>query len=410
MKKSILLFILFFSLSTFAQNKSKQIEFTYANQKITGTLKNSFRNLIYEIEVKVDNQDVQKFRIEKMNDITIDNEAYVSSLNNIDINLSTNPNNLNNEANPNYKKEWILLKFLVKGDYNLYSYELSNFTQFYFSSPTSKQIEPLIYKEYFINHRTTKANNQFQNQLYKDAPQPELGFLEYKKIEYKKDKLIKYFNKLNNYDLEKGITKTKFNFSIFGGVVLNKFDSNKIGRNTPQEALLYIIGYSENYYIKSTENYTSPTIGVAVEIPFSNKNQSAVFADASLSIYNQKFQIDRQYTENHPLGYSNINYELKSKVVLINAGYKHYFKIVENFEIYGEGGITLTNFINSKNIATWETENGKRSDSGFKSSTNFGGMLGVGLKFNNHYYVSARFKKPLETGNTMQIFTLGYTF
>lgn len=306
MKKIFLLFLLLFSLSTFAQNKSKQIEFTYANQKITGTLKNSFRNLIYEIEVKVDNQDVQKFRIEKMNDITIDNEAYISSLNDIDTNLSANPNNLNNEANTNFKKEWILLKFLVKGDYNLYSYELPNFTQFYFSSPTSKQIEALVYKEYLINHRTTKANNQFQNQLYKDAPQPDLGFLEYKKIEYKKDKLIKYFNKLNNYDLEKGITKTKFNFSVFGGISINKFNVDKLEYSNNLETYQLIIGREGLQKIASQLKYTSPTIGFRVEIPFGYKGSSTVYSDLGVSLYKQNFFLD-----NDEHGKTNINHEKK---------------------------------------------------------------------------------------------------
>lgn len=73
MKKIVLLIILLINFCATAQKKSKQIEFTYENHKITGTLKNSLKNLINVIEVKVDNENVQKFQIEKISNITIDN-------------------------------------------------------------------------------------------------------------------------------------------------------------------------------------------------------------------------------------------------------------------------------------------------------------------------------------------------
>lgn len=405
MKKTFLLFLLLFSFSTFSQNQSKQIEFTYADKKIAGTLKNSFKNLIYEIEVKIDNQGVEKFLIEKMNNITIGNESYVSSFNNIDKSLTSDPTNFTNDKKPNFKKEWLLLKVLVQGDYNLYSYEQANFTQFYFSTPTLKQIEPLIYKEYLINHRTTIANNQFQNQLYKDAQLPELGFLDYKKIEYKKSKLIKYFNKLNNFDLEKGISKTKLNVSVFGGISMNKFKSDKIGKDTPFESMLYVIGIQGLDKLKSYQSYNSPTIGAALEIPFSHKNISAVFTNVSFSIFNQKI-----YLEDNQMGDKNINYELKSSVLLFNVGYKHYFDLSKNMQVYSQGAISIITYINGKNHATWENKFGQFSDNGFKTSTNFGGNLGLGLKLNKHYFIEANFRESLNSGNSTTTFTLGYTF
>lgn len=332
-------------------------------------------------------------------------DPYISIFNEIDLNLTTNPSNFDNEPNPKFIKNWILLKVQVQGDYNLYSYELSNFTQFYFSSPSSPKIQPLIYKEYLISSRFAKSNNEFQNQLNKDATDLNLSYLDYKKIEYKQTKLMKYFNNLNNYEVEKGISKTKLNFSVFGGISMNKFKSDKIGKGTPFESMLYVIGTQGLDKLKSYQSYNSPTIGAALEIPFTHKNISAVFTNVSFSIFNQKI-----YLEDNQMGDKNINYELKSSILLFNVGYKHYFDLSKNMQVYGQGAISIITYINGKNHATWENKFGQYSDDDFKTATNFGGTLGLGLKLNKHYFIEANFRESLNSGNSTKTFTLGYTF
>jgi len=404
-KKYLLYFLLLFFFKSVAQSNSNSIEFTSDNQKLSGKLITSLNNLKDEILVEFSDKEKSTFKIKNIHEITINNDKYVSSYNKIDLTLTNNIDHINNNPNPDYQEMWLLLKTLVEGDYNLYEFNTGSFSQFYFNTPETREIKPLVYKQYSPSRFATKINGQFRNQLYKEAQHPTYSYDRYKKIEYKKNTLIKYFNAINSYDAEKGIEKTKIQFSVFAGMAINNININNIGEGTPQESFYYAIGYDQIKKIKTFESYTSPILGAAIEIPMSNKYESVLFTNLSLSSYKQKYNI-----EEIGLKFKHINYELKSTVFLLNIGYKHYFTVFKNVQLYGQGAIALTTFINSKNLLTWENQFGSQSDKGFKSATNFGGSLGIGFKINKKYYFETNFKEPLNSGNTMKSFTLGYTF
>src|SRR5690606_18378666 len=98
-------------------------------------------------------------------------------------------------------------KVIVNGDYNLYQYSSSIFSQFYYKDSNTNEIKPLVYKEYIIGS-SVKKNNHFRSQLRKDIPLYYYVFNDYEKLEYKYDDLLKYFNKLNGYEENVGVKKT----------------------------------------------------------------------------------------------------------------------------------------------------------------------------------------------------------
>ena len=212
-------------------------------------------------------------------------------------------------------------------------------------------------------------------------------------------------NKLNNYDLENEITKTKFNFSVFGGISINKFNVNKFDYTNNLETYQLIIGREGLQKIASQLKYTSPTIGVSVEVPFGYKGSSAVYSDLGVTLYKQKFFLD-----NGEHGKTNINHEKKSTVLNLNIGYKYYFDISQNIQLYPQGAVSIITYINHKNYTSWESSIGPGSDSGFKTGTIFGGTLGIGIKLSKRYFIETNIRQSIEGENTIKTITVGYNF
>lgn len=100
----------------------------------------------------------------------------------------------------------------------------------------------------------------------------------------------------------------------------------------------------------------------------------------------------------------------KSTVLHLNIGYKHYFKISNNVQLYAQGAASVINYINSKNHTSWESSIGTGSENGSKTVTNFGGTFGLGLKLNKHYFIEGNLRQSIEGENTIKTFTFGYTF
>lgn len=150
MRNTLLLFITLFTTFSFAQGN--KIQFTYNQENISGKLKTSLNNLEENITVKGNDKKETFFKISQISNVIINDEEYVSAKVLFDFNLTKNISVLDYASQPNYKEYWLLLKVLVKGEYNLYQYSTNNFSQFYYQDINTKEIKPLIYKEYLISN------------------------------------------------------------------------------------------------------------------------------------------------------------------------------------------------------------------------------------------------------------------
>src|SRR5690606_5193595 len=190
-KKLLLVFVFLNTLICFAQ--SNKIQFEYNKQIVSGKLKTSLNNLRDYIVVKSDNNEEQNFNIAQIKDIVINEESFVAVKVLNDDSLTKNIASLNHLSEPNYKENWLLLKVLVKGDYNLYQYSSNNFSQFYYQDKNTSEIKPLIHKQYIVGS-FLKNNNRFRSQLRQELPLYYFVLKDYEKLEYKYDDLLRYFN------------------------------------------------------------------------------------------------------------------------------------------------------------------------------------------------------------------------
>jgi len=400
MKKTLLLLIVFFNaLLGFGQ--ANKIQFEYNKQIVSGKLKTSSNNLQEYIVVKNDNNEDQNFNIAQIKDIQINDESFVAAKVSNDATLTKNIALLDHLSEPNYKENWLLLKVLVKGDYNLYQYSSSIFSQFYYKDNNTNEIKPLVYKEYMIGS-SLKKNNHFRSQLRKDIPLYYYVFNDYEKLEYKYDDLLKYFNKLNGYEENEGIKKMNIKLSVFGGF-LNNF----------QDQLYFSPAAINSLYLKDYdfEKKTVALLGVSGEI-FINKNETqAFFVETGFTQYKTDYYLDYYNNE-----LSKIDFEFQTSIILFNLGYKQYFNLSPNSQLYGSGSFAANFFFTSKNEVSYDYEN--YYDQVLKRDKNFsnvGGRFALGYKFKKRYFIEADyhfgFSVYYEGGSyNMTSFKVGYSF
>lgn len=414
MKHKLLLFLtLFFTgLTTFGQ--SNQVQFTYKEQAVSGILKTSLNNLEEEIVVKEEKAKETTFKIAQLNEVTINDDQYVNAKVQYDENLTRNPANYNHISEPNYTESWLLLKVVVEGDYNLYQYSSSNFSQFYYQDINTKEIKPLIFKEYLVSANQTKKNNRFRNQLYKDIPLASYGLKDYQRINYSQSHLIRYFNKLNGYEEEKGIEKMNFKVSVFAGI-LNNFQKQLDFSPAAINSL-----YLNNYEF---EKKTPLLIGLSGEIFVDKKEVNAVFVEIGFT----------QYRTDYYLGYyskelSKVNFEFQSNVVLFNFGYKRYFNLSTNSQLYALGSFAANFFFTTKNEVSYHLfltgfdHLGNYYEGHYdqvmkreKNFSNVGGKIALGYKFKKNYFIEADYHFGFSeyrngVSYNMTSFKLGYSF
>jgi len=411
MRNTLLLFITLFTTFSFAQGN--KIQFTYNQENISGKLKTSLNNLEENITVKGNDKKETFFKISQISNVIINDEEYVSAKVLFDFNLTKNISVLDYASQPNYKEYWLLLKVLVKGEYNLYQYSTNNFSQFYYQDINTKEIKPLIYKEYLISNYL-KKNNYFRSQLRKELPLYSFDFKEYEKIAYNQSNLIRYFNKLNNYDEEKGIEKMNLKVSVFSGF-FNNFQ-NQLNFSPVAINSLYLKDYE-------FEKKTTITFGLSGDIFINKKATQAVFAEAAFTQYKTNYYLDYYSPE-----LSKIDFEFQSNIVLLNFGYKQFFNLSPNSQLYASASFATNFFFTSKNEVSYHLfltgydhlgnyfEN--HYDQVLKRNKNFsnvGGKLALGYKFKKHYFMEADYHfgfSDYQGGGAynMTSFKAGYTF
>jgi len=199
-------------------------------------------------------------------------------------------------------KEQLFLKELVAGRANLYMYEDDNLRRYFFSKNTS-EIKQLIYKCYKTSDNKIRYNNAFKGQL-KDAFMDEnISIKKIKRLDYRKNELVKFFLDLNGYtgsQIDSHIKKEKrdlFNLTLRPGLTSSSFSMDK------KE-----FDYFEDLNFDRELGFR---IGIEAEVimPF-NRNKWSVFLEPTYQYYK---------TEN--IGLYKVTEQI-SKEILLKVDYK----------------------------------------------------------------------------------------
>lgn len=392
------------------------IEFTHNNQLVSGTIKTSVTNLKNEVLIKNQENKEEIYKLATISNVKINGEQYVAYYAPYDANLSNNISNLDYTSEPNFTKQWLLLKVLVSGDYTLYQFYDNSFYQFYYKDLNTSEIKPLIYKKYQTSQRQTKNNNYFRRQLRQEVPLSSYAYNDYFQVEYSQSDLMRYFNKLNDYDENKGVHKASFKFSVLVGYQLNDIQGKR-GRGDISVFAFPSLDYN-------LEEKAAPFVGVSGEIIVDKKEQHAFFAELTYSQYQTNYYLDYLSEE-----WSKIDFRFKTNIFIFNLGYKRYFNLSPNSQLYASGGFSMSFLRNSENytnynlFSSWHNSAGeyfeKTSEervNGSKSLSDVGGKIAIGYKFKKRYFVEANYRAGLTnsenigfTHNSLS-FVAGYTF
>jgi|GEM_PF-5487467 len=413
MKKTLLLVFVFLNtLICFAQ--SNKIQFEYNKQIVSGKLKTSLNNLRDYIVVKSDNNEEQNFNIAQIKDIVINEESFVAVKVLNDDSLTKNIASLNHLSEPNYKENWLLLKVLVKGDYNLYQYSSNNFSQFYYQDKNTSEIKPLIHKQYIVG-AFLKNNNRFRSQLRQELPLYYFVLKDYEKLEYKYDDLLRYFNKLNGYEEDQGIKKMNLKVSVFAGYLINDLKGKRYHSD------ISIFGFALPDY--QLEQKSDLVFGFGGEIMLDKKELNAIFLEVAFSKYSTSYYLDSYSSE-----LSKIDFRFKTNILLFNLGYKRYFNLSLNSQVYVSGSMSANFFNTSKNYTnyhwfrSWTDHLGEYHEAGSyeilqgrKKFSDLGGRIALGYRFKRHYFIEANYRSAFNSENTgfkynVTSFIAGYTF
>lgn len=412
MRKILLLFVFLNTLICFAQ--SNKIQFEYNKQIVSGKLKTSLNNLRDYIVVKSDNNEEQNFNIAQIKDIVINKESFVAVKVLNDDSLTKNIASLNHLSEPNYKENWLLLKVLVKGDYNLYQYSSNNFSQFYYQDKNTSEIKPLIHKQYIVG-AFLKNNNRFRSQLRQELPLYYFVLKDYEKLEYKYDDLLRYFNKLNGYEEDQGIKKMNLKVSVFAGYLINDLKGKRYHSD------ISIFGFALTDY--QLEQKSDLFFGFGGEIMLDKKELNAIFLEAAFSKYSTSYYLDSYSSE-----LSKIDFRFKTNILLFNLGYKRYFNLSLNSQVYVSGSMSANFFNTSKNYTnyhwfrSWTDHLGEYHEAGSyeilqgrKKFSDLGGRIALGYRFKRHYFIEANYRSAFNSENTgfkynVTSFIAGYTF
>ena len=166
------------------------------NQKIECQIKNEdWKNNPTEFEYKVSGiNESQKAQIGAVKEFAIyEGSKHIRATVHIDRSRD-DVQNLALDRNPLFKTEELFLKVLIEGQANLYEYVDGNLKRYFYNVENS-DIEQLVFKKYKLLDNKIGANNQFKQQLWKDLQCSSITLNDVERLSYKKNELIKFFEK-----------------------------------------------------------------------------------------------------------------------------------------------------------------------------------------------------------------------
>lgn len=402
MKKLIFLFFLTLPATFYSQIKYEPGFITDLNGQKREVL---IRNLDWKgnpVFINYKNNatsDVEKATVGEILEFEVGNFHFVAATVNVD-QSSHITRNLSTTRNPEFKKETLFLRYVIKGPANLYVIDGNNIRYFY--NKEEDPIEPLISKRFTENGKIF-FNNQFRQQLFSNLQCENMDLSQIQNLTYREDSLIKYFVSYNtcidsNYIFENVKNKGDFNLNIKAG----------LGWST----LVVERGLSAGGLEISGIEYRG---GLELEYVFPfNRNKWAVIFEPTYRTIKEEERVTETIPADLTIQYTSFE---------MGLGIRHYLFINENSKAFLNLGYVYDIPLNSEVLF----ENTNRamdpvlSDFDNTHSIN----LGIGFNFKNKYLIEAKYiSRPFngfievpthyhlhwESTYTSLVVSLGYRF
>ncbi|QTV04958.1 porin family protein [Faecalibacter bovis] len=293
---------------------------------------------------------------------------------------SSDLSKLTYESEPKFIKKDLLLKVLVMGEANLYSFSEGDEQKFFYAT-ADKNIEQLIYKPYWFESNKIAYNKSYRSQLIKSFKCDAVSKENLMKINYREKDLINLFQKINNcqnteveyLNTHSSNKKIDFNLNIRPRINFNSLDFQ-----------------TNNIEFRNLTFDKKLTFGIGLEaefiLPF-YKNKWAILIEPNYVSYkaeNVSVAEISGITTTHSLNYQALD---------VPIGVRHYMFLNEKSKL----------FINAQFIPIFSLDSkieAKRNSTNvgvieFGNGTNLG--IGAGYKYLDRYSLEMRYVTDLKS-------------
>ena len=328
MKIIISLFLTLMSLTSFAQtNFERGYLINNKGEKSDCYIKNNdWRNNPSEIKYRIsEDREIRIANVSNIKAFGIENKVvYVRAV--VDIDYSSGDiSALSQKREPEFKRDTVFLKVLVKGEASLYYYENSNLIR-YFYNVGNQPIEQLIYKEYTNGFRKIFKNRDFTVQLWNHVKCNSTSINIIETIQYNTKDLVDYFCNYNEC-IDKTYTdytqlekKKLFTLTITPGI-----DMASMSINSRETNLIDVdFGSKLNYRIGLDLNLL---------LPF-NHNRWSIFIEPTYQHFSGHKVIERTYYLPR-----DVNADYKS--LEMPMGLKYNYQLNNNLIVFFRGGLVV---------------------------------------------------------------------
>ncbi len=94
--------------------------------------------------------------------------------------------------NPQFNREQHLLKILIEGEVNLYSYEEVDLVRFFYQK-NGGDIEPLVFKSFRTEDNRISKNEAYKSELWEVLKCPSITLDDIQRLEYREENLVSFF-------------------------------------------------------------------------------------------------------------------------------------------------------------------------------------------------------------------------
>ncbi len=371
MKKSLIcLFLFIISFSSYSQISFEDGYYvTNSNQKINCQIKNiDWIDTPTQFKYRLSEDAVPKtLTIDSVKEFGIDNESrYVRFT--VDIDRSAEKTEkLSKNKNPEFHKEQLFLKLLIKGKASLYVYKEYGLWRFFYSVNDSEVVQ-LVYKKFLKDHKIGE-NNYYKQQLWNNLKCREIDQSDLEKTSYNQKDLTALFIKYNKcknvqpIDFEHKPERNAFNLNIRPGVNNSSLELTDVVRK-------YDMRFEE----------TGFRIGAEMEfiLPF-NKNKWAIIIEPTYQYFKTEKEVPFQYISPVKVDYKSIE---------IPIGLRYYLFLNPKSKLFVNASAVYDLPMNSQISFPFVP------DVPITSRNNL--AFGLGYKYNKKYSIEIRYQTGRE--------------
>lgn len=375
--QKFLLFFCLISITGFSQISFEKGYFIdNSGQKTECFIKNmDWKNNPTGFEYKNSNSsEVIKTEINSIKEFSITNSCkYIRKTIKID-KSNDNINNLSRIKTPEFVEETAFLKVLVESQVSLYQYENNSILKFFYNKNNSDNVEQLVHKIFLSPENEIGTNSHYKQQLWNDLKCETIDISRIEQLEYKKNKLIKFFidynecNNLNYKKFEANQKKDLFHLSIRTHLKNSNLKvENYIGSTPP-------INYGNKLGLAS---------GIELEYIFSfNKNKWAILIEPTY----QNYKSENTSEVNFVSGGKVIS-TVKYSSIEVPISFRHYLFLNESCKLFINASYLFDLSLNSS-IDFRRADNSNLYTLDINPRRNLG--LGIGYKFRDKYSLEMR--------------------